>query len=79
MELVRFGVLEYLPFLEGNQGDRHVQQVVLIFFVHEEVEDFVDEGNLHVPELPQRYLAKTVRIYCVTTIDKGISWFLRVS
>jgi hypothetical protein len=52
VELVGLGVFEYLLFFEGDQGDGHVEQVVLVFFVHEEVEDFVDQRNLHVPELP---------------------------
>jgi hypothetical protein len=35
---------------QGDESNAHVQQVVLVLLVHEEVEDLVHQRNLHVSE-----------------------------
>jgi hypothetical protein len=73
VELVVFGVEEDLFLAQGDQGHAHVEQVVLVVLVDEEIEDLVDQRDIHVSALERGYLAKTVRISWVTTIDSGIS------
>lgn len=42
MKLVIFGVEEDLFLAESDEGHAHVQQVVLVILVDEEVEDLVN-------------------------------------
>ncbi len=66
----------FLP--QCYESHAHVEQVVLVALVHEEVEDLVDQRDVHISACGRRYLAKTVSISCVTTMERGISWLRKV-
>lgn len=72
MKLVILSMDENLLFVKSNQCNTHVEQIVFVIFIDEEVEDFINQRNLNVSKLSLGYLAKTVSIYWVTTIDRGI-------
>lgn len=76
VELVVLRVPFKVVLLDGDEGNCQVEDVVFILLVDVEVKDLVEEGNGYVSAGLRRYLAKTVRIYWVTTIERGISWFL---
>lgn len=50
MQLVVFRMDKNLVFFESNESDAHVEQVIFVVFIHEEIENLVHQGNLHIPE-----------------------------
>lgn len=63
VKLISFRVVVDLLLLQGDQSNRHVEQVVLVLFIHKEIEDFVHQGYLHVSILgvgTSRTLSKSI-------------------
>lgn len=48
MELVILSMDENLLFVKSDQCNTHVEQIVFVIFIDEEVEDFINQRNLNV-------------------------------
>ena len=54
VQLVVLRMQEDLLLPETYQSHTHVQQVIFVLLIHEEVEDFIHERYLHVPMMIYR-------------------------
>jgi hypothetical protein len=66
-------MFKYFLNFESYHSDGHIQNVIFIFFVHEKIEYFIDQGNFNISEYGSIYFAKTVSSSCVTIIEIGTS------
>jgi hypothetical protein len=72
MELVILSMDKNLLFVKGNECNTHVEQIVFVIFIDEEVKNFINQWDFNVSILSLRYFANTVSIYWVTTMERGI-------
>lgn len=62
MKLVVFRMEEDLFLAERDECNAHVEEIIFVLLIHEEVEYLVDQWHCHVPEYISSYFAKTVSI-----------------